>query len=623
MRHFFFFLFLLPAILVAQKTGTPNENARPSEANTYEKVGFQLPEKYEVSDVKAYLLAHYPFLVQEKFQLELSQDKTSKGGRHLAFELRYLLGQTALPIYQLGLKANVNRQGKIISLLNQVEKAKNIQQTQFLPYTAEEEAKLVTTFSTKYQAYQTEIHQVLYLKENTLYSAYQVITFAHQFPFSMEIIISNDGNTIFESFDRAAYHGHHQAAFVGDTTGKGYVFLPDPRTGSHQNYGVVVSDNNDQHLPIFDDFTYELDLKDITYDTNAALFRLDGPYVKIEDIDPTVAIPVTTTDGNFFYTRDANGFEDVMAYFHIDSCQRYIQSLGFNNMYNAPLRVDPHGWGNSDNSHFIANGANSYLGFGEGGVDDAEDLDVLVHEYGHALSYSVATNTNTGTERKGLDEGFGDYLAASRSYDMDTFFWAQTYTWDGHNQYWGGRNAASTVVYPPTVNLYGNWIYAFGDIWASTLMRIRFAVGDTTGDILALQEMFGNFSNMTMRDAAQIYLDADSTLYGGAHSEIIRKKFCEVSLMIGNDCIFVGNQPQILEIQWNLYPNPNNGQFRLALPNTSADYNLSLLNAQGQIVWQKKVQSMETIQTALPQGVYYAQLVENGKVVGRKKVVVW
>ena len=68
--------------------------------------------------------------------------------------------------------------------------------------------------------------------------------------------------------------------------------------------------------------------------------------------------------------------------------------------------------GGADNSYFSPTTKPQRIYFGEGGVDDAEDADVCVHEYAHFISYNAANGSNVGAERNSLDEGFGDYNKA-------------------------------------------------------------------------------------------------------------------------------------------------------------------------------------------------------------------
>ncbi|MEZ4916786.1 MAG: hypothetical protein R2836_07345 [Chitinophagales bacterium] len=53
------------------------------------------------------------------------------------------------------------------------------------------------------------------------------------------------------------------------------------------------------------------------------------------------------------------------------------------------ISVDTHGNNGADNS-FFSPATPLRLIFGEGGVDDAEDADVIIHEYGHAISHFAA-----------------------------------------------------------------------------------------------------------------------------------------------------------------------------------------------------------------------------------------
>ncbi len=76
-----------------------------------------------------------------------------------------------------------------------------------------------------------------------------------------------------------------------------------------------------------------------------------------------------------------NNFKEVIVYYHIYDVQRYIQELGFDNIMNKSIAVNIDGR-SDDNSHYSP--AEKSLTFGTGGVDDAEDGEIILHEYGHA-----------------------------------------------------------------------------------------------------------------------------------------------------------------------------------------------------------------------------------------------
>jgi len=84
--------------------------------------------------------------------------------------------------------------------------------------------------------------------------------------------------------------------------------------------------------------------------------------------------PAYSATGDFRYTRHADEFEQVMAYFWVNEAQEYLQSLGFGSELrganNKPQDVRLNQWG-ADNSFF--SDTKTEIRFGKGGVDDAED----------------------------------------------------------------------------------------------------------------------------------------------------------------------------------------------------------------------------------------------------------
>ena len=151
------------------------------------------------------------------------------------------------------------------------------------------------------------------------------------------------------------------------------------------------------------------------------LTNLDGSgYLRGDwaNIVSETGAPAYSADNTFLYDRHDDRFEQVMGYYWVTEAQKYIQSLGFGttlrpiNMESQDIRINQIG---IDNSYSWDK--HDVLRFGKGGVDDAEDAEVILHEYGHAMMDSQMTPFGYGTsvEAGSIGEGFGDYWAATVS----------------------------------------------------------------------------------------------------------------------------------------------------------------------------------------------------------------
>jgi zinc metalloprotease ZmpB len=137
--------------------------------------------------------------------------------------------------------------------------------------------------------------------------------------------------------------------------------------------------------------------------------HLDGAWVHMEDaVAPQFPEP-TSKSGTFIFSATSRKFLDVMAYYHIDALQQCIQTdLGLTGVAEYSIVVDPQGENGAD----LSQGSGGGITFGEGGVPDATDAMVIVHEYGHALQDSLNPNSNFNDYASGETEGFSDFLAA-------------------------------------------------------------------------------------------------------------------------------------------------------------------------------------------------------------------
>lgn len=304
------------------------------------------------------------------------------------------------------------------------------------------------------------------------------------------------------------------------------VFDPDPITPISQNYGGIYVDNNDQNLNVLNPLRITRNMR---VDFSNGIFSLKSPYVEIAEFSAPTNIVVTSTTPNFSYNRSEIGFEQVNTYFHINEFQNYLQSLGYT-LVNYPIRVDAQGFGGQDNSSFNSAFNPPRLTFGIGGVDDGEDADVIIHEYGHAIAYSASPNTNSGTQRSSLDEALGDYLAVSYKKQILPFGADKVFNWDGHNTYWAGR----TVNNPTNFNYKNinfNDIYKYTTLWNDAMFDIWGQLGKTYTDKLQLEAVHGYSNNMTFTQAANLVLAADVAMSSGANQQVIRAAFVQRGIL--------------------------------------------------------------------------------------------
>jgi hypothetical protein len=313
------------------------------------------------------------------------------------------------------------------------------------------------------------------------------------------------------------------------------VFNPDPITSAHVEYGDPYFHNHGATNPSLE--AEQINVKiDCKVDGNG-IYYLENNFVKIENWESPNWNVVTSTNGNFNFTRDQIGFQQVNAYYHISEMKKYLNSIGFEDAVNYQIRVDADAENGDDNSHFSPLGRQGELTFGayylagskgQEHVPDAEDAEVVIHEYGHAItnSYSSATGTN---ERRCLEEATADYFAVSYSKAIDDYNWDKIFKWDAHNEFWDGRMATSNLCYTNIYSFPSNDYYKYSGVWTAPLMDLYGELGKETTDKLVLHTVRAYYSNTTMEQAALIMMSMDSTFNSHKNSMVIFntfKKYC-------------------------------------------------------------------------------------------------
>jgi hypothetical protein len=255
------------------------------------------------------------------------------------------------------------------------------------------------------------------------------------------------------------------------------------------------------------------------------LVRLDGSGLLRGDYADVCGTKscASSSSGSFLFGRDHTWFEQVMAYYAVTQAQLYIQSLGFTNVNNEPqvVRADQIG---GDISFYDPK--KDAITLGKGGVDDGEDLEVIWHEYGHAIQGDQVPGFG-GTHGNSIGEGFGDYWAFTMSEPVSRGFDpACIADWDSVSYTVGDPvHCLRRVDLDLTVDDQTGEIHHDGQIWSRALFDIHNALGRETADRIILQAQFDFGVDPSFAEAAQATVDAAESIAGQGAAIKVRKAF--------------------------------------------------------------------------------------------------
>jgi Zn-dependent metalloprotease len=235
---------------------------------------------------------------------------------------------------------------------------------------------------------------------------------------------------------------------------------------------------------------------------------------------------VRRTNRTFIFGDDFNSdrpaFEEVMAYYHINEAIAYLESLGYRGrraIFTEPLPVDANGT-QEDNAWYSPHERS--LTFGLGGIDEAEDAEIILHELGHAIQDAICPGFGQSPQASAMGEGFGDYFAVSYFAEKKIHRLLTAFaSWDG---------ILDNDLQPPRVRMldeplsYESFDHSDGadehdngQIWSATLWEIRTALGRTVADPIIIESHFQLDGFTTFARGARAIINADHNLNRGAH----------------------------------------------------------------------------------------------------------
>ncbi len=289
-------------------------------------------------------------------------------------------------------------------------------------------------------------------------------------------------------------------------SGSGEVFIANPLNGRPDRYSW--REFEPQLTGVTDAVTLtNLDGSGLLVGPWVQVFNSSGPRADepslIYNYDPTIV---------------AGHFQEVNVYYHINEFQDYFQNtLGIANARNRVTDCYAH-QGTDDNSDYSP--SQDRIRYGDGGVDDSDDGEIVLHEYGHAVHNDIVPGFVYAAESGAISEGFGDYFGATYG---DNGLVGE---WDGTSYNPGPppflRRTDNTTHYPEDIQ---NQVHADGQIISGAWWDFRNLVGAQIADQIIIEGMFYTGVNATFQDYADGMVAADQALYGGSHVGYIFQAF--------------------------------------------------------------------------------------------------
>jgi len=498
------------------------------------------------AQVSEYEGAARQWITSHATDLKLKSSDTFK----LSFVFKSTAGETLrfqqmmnnVPVYKSEIVVNFNPSKELAYTTDSYDSA--IENVSTTPSLSEQGALDVSKAHLKFTCDYTVAENKLYVTRvnDQTKLVYRVVTNPQSGNGSWVVLVDAQNGNVLSTYDEAIY-AHKKTTSIKKpdptptaapmaplafVTGTAMVFMPDPLSKTRSVYGSTgYADNNDADSAQLTAARTAVTLPEI--DLTAGVYKLKSSYVEITDFEtPTTGLFTQATNA-FNFTRSQNAFEATNVFYNLDFSLRYInETLGITcrpSLNGGVLRYDPSGLSGADNSHYLP--STDQISFGEGCVDDAEDADVIWHEFGHGI-HDWLTNGSTASQ---IGEGNGDYWAVSYSRSFttqwtsadDQYQWV--FSWDGHNTCWDGRRVDSSKVYP--TDLDGE-VHDDGEIWVAALMQIFDVIGRAKMDRAFLNGVALTTSSNNQQTCARAVRQAAINLnYPCADIQVFTQKFTD------------------------------------------------------------------------------------------------
>ncbi len=235
--------------------------------------------------------------------------------------------------------------------------------------------------------------------------------------------------------------------------------------------------------------------------------------------------------GNYLYAPDDLRFAEVSIYYWINSAQLYLQARGYH-IFERPISARAH-YREGSNASF--NLYTKGLSFDDGFIDSAQDADVIVHEYGHAILDEIVGEKLYDDYGTMFHEGFADffsYLVSQASADDVGV--------DRYPEYMAEAFGAFQPMLPSYLRSLLRPAFKFpelkqephadGQLWSSAFFELSEVLGRETASALLFQSLY-HLRSARPDQVAQTLFAVDRDYFQGAFRGTIEKVLSDRGLI--------------------------------------------------------------------------------------------
>lgn len=230
-------------------------------------------------------------------------------------------------------------------------------------------------------------------------------------------------------------------------------------------------------------------------------------------------------------------FEAGMSYYWVDYTAQLVEALDYDFHTDDPVDLVPIEPQFPDNAFYLFTEDRIHMGVGADGVNEAEDAQGIIHEYGHAILQAAVPDIIT-EEGGAFHEGFGDLVSVFTTLELRNFDPPCLFIWAEQGQCL--RRVDGDLVYPDDlrfeVHLDGE-IFT-GAVWEVFTQVLARDTGLTPAQCnqpdanpcgpardLVYGTLLGSLPfltpNLDLDDASAAFASSDQTFYDGVNADII------------------------------------------------------------------------------------------------------